>query len=143
MSHHGHPGKDGLDAALDFTKYALAIAGAAIGFLLGSDILKDIGDNQQRWILTASLICFGSSAVGAILVLMQGASNLANSTYSLKDNAIRIPGLVNIFGLVGGFVFASLFVVNMIWAPPKQDVEPQSVSVQGTLTISGPAKAGK
>jgi hypothetical protein len=51
MSHAGPPHKDGLQAALEFTKYALAIAGAAIAFLLGSDILKDLND-AGRLLLT-------------------------------------------------------------------------------------------
>ena len=107
--------KEGLQSALDFTKYALAIAGAAIAFLLSADTLKSVTSDASKWLVTGALVSFGVSAIGGILVLMQGASSLANAEYDLGHKYLRLPGLVNVFGLIFGFVFTTTFVIVMLW----------------------------
>ena len=132
-----NPAKDGLQAAIDVTKYTLTIAGAAIGFLISSDTLKAATEDWQRWILTLSLVGFGLSALGGLLVLMEGATCLANGTYSLEQRTLKYPGLASVFGLAAGFIGTTVFVIAHIWTghvgPYEAKAQPQavSISVQG------------
>jgi len=111
--------KEGLQQALDFTKLFLTIDGAAIAFLLSSDQIKLIANDGMRWEVTVALACFGLSAVGGMLVLMEGATKFYRAHYSLSDRWAQVPGLVNFFGLLMGFVAVTLFVIQIVWQSPK------------------------
>lgn len=110
-----NPAKEGLKAAIDVTKYTLAVAGAAIAFLISSDTLKAISDGVAKTMVTLALAGFGLSAIGGLLVLLQSASNLANADYDLNQAYIKIPGVVNILGLMVGFICATIFIIATIW----------------------------
>jgi len=111
MTHH----KEGLTAALDFTKFTLAMNGAAILYLLGSDTLKTVTGLWAKSIVIAALASFGISAIGGIFVLMAGATNLSDGNYDLHDKWLCRPGLWNIFGLMAGFAFLTIFVISLVW----------------------------
>jgi hypothetical protein len=111
----GGPGKDGLKAAIDVTKYTLAISGAAIAFLLSSDSLNTITNGFSKTTVTLALMGFGVSAIAGLLVLLQGASNIANADYDLGQPFIKYPGIANILGLIVGFFFATIFIISIIW----------------------------
>jgi hypothetical protein len=115
-----NPRKEGLQAALDFTKYTLALAGAAILYLLNSDAAKAL-TGWTAWVLVGSLVCFAASAIAGILVLMQGASNVSNANYDLSDRWLRGPGVVNFLGLIGGFGLAAVFVIAHMFAPAQPE----------------------
>jgi hypothetical protein len=110
-----NPSKEGLQAAIDVTKFTLAVAGAAIAFLLSSDVLKTLRGCWAKALVTLALIGFGVSAIGGLLVLLQGVSNIANAQYDLNQPLVRYPGVVNILGLLVGFLFSTLFVIGIIW----------------------------
>jgi len=110
------PAKEGLQAAIDVTKFTLAVAGAAIAFLLSSDVLKKVTTFWAKGLVTLALVGFGVSAIGGLLVLLQGASNIANAAYDLNQPLVRYPGMANILGLLVGFVFTTFFVIVLIWA---------------------------
>ena len=111
----GGAGKDGLKAAIDVTKYTLAVSGAAIAFLLSSDMLKTITNSFSKTAVTLALMGFGVSAIAGLLVLLQGATNLANADYDLGQSFIKYPGIANIVGLIVGFFFATIFIISQIW----------------------------
>ncbi|SRR5258708_28186181 len=111
-----HPAKEGLQAAIDVTQFTLAVAGAAIAFLLSSDVLKKVASLWAKGLVTLALVGFGVSAIGGLLVLLQGATNIANAQYDLNQPFVRYRGMVNILGLLVGFVFTTLFVIGLIWA---------------------------
>jgi hypothetical protein len=73
------------------------------------------------------------SAIGGILVLMEGASKLSNGSYSLEDKYLQIPGFANVAGLVVGFVFATWFMLANIWS--HDEPKPQNIKVQGILGV--------
>lgn len=115
-----NPRKEGLQAALEFTKYTLAVAGAAILYLLNSEAAKALS-GWTAWVLMGSLVCFAASAIAGIFVLMQGASNVSNANYDLSDNWLRVPGIFNFLGLMGGFGLAAVFVIAHMFAPGQPD----------------------
>lgn len=133
--------KEGLQAALDFTKYTLAVAGAAILYLLNSESTKSL-TGWTAWVLVGSLVCFAASAIAGILVLMQGASNISNANYDLSDGWLRNPGVVNFLGLMGGFGLAAVFVIAHMFAPSQLEkpahivIEPGSVITNPTAPLS-------
>ena len=111
--------KEDFDAVLPtvaVTKFTLAVAGAAIAFLLSSDVLKKVTNCWAKGLVTLALVGFGASAIGGLLVLLQGASNMANAEYDLNQTLVRYPGMANILGLLVGFVFTTLFVIGLIRA---------------------------
>jgi hypothetical protein len=107
--------KEGLQAAIDLTKYTLTVAGAAIAFLLSSETLKNVTRVDRKLLVTVALLGFGCSAIGGVMVLMESASNLANKQYELNQPFLRIPGIINIIGLGAGLLFATLFVLEYVW----------------------------
>jgi hypothetical protein len=109
------PAKEGLLSAIDVTKYTLAVAGAGIAFLISSDTLKNVTSNWGRLTITFALASFGISAVGGLLVLLQGASAISNAEYSLEHPLLKYPGMVNILGLAAGFLCATGFIIGFIW----------------------------
>lgn len=115
----GNPGKDGLKAAIDVTRYTLAVAGAAIAFLVGADIHKTLAGPFARTMVTLSLTGFAVSAIGGLLVLLQSASNLSNASYDLNQPFLKYPGIANILGLMAGFFFATVFIIAGIWTPAR------------------------
>ena len=110
-----NPKERGLDAAIDVTKFALAVAGAAIAFLVSSDTVKAIANGFERWTVTLAMAAFGISALSGLLVLLQGASKIADGDYDLSQNTLRIPGALNVLALCAGFLLATVFVVSLIW----------------------------
>ena len=108
------PRKEGLQSALDVTKFNVAIAGGAIAFLLDTDSIKYAVTSLQRTLLTLALIGFGVSAICGILVLLEGASMIAGRGFNL-DNYIVVPGVLNFAGLMAAFLFASAYVFVVIW----------------------------
>ena len=109
------PMKEGTQSAMDFTKYTLGVAGAAIAFLLGSDVIRHADGLFWKAIMTIAVLGFGVSAIGGVLVLMEGTTNIANDQFDLRSPYIRMPGIVNFVGLAIGFLFSTIFVVGMIW----------------------------
>jgi len=124
--------KEGLQAAMDVTKYTLAVAGAAIAFLLNAESLKRISTPCPRWAVTLALASFGASAIGGLLVLLQGASELSSGTYNLRNPLMRVPGMINVLALGAGFVFTTLFVALIVWLP---EPNPTAAKV-GLATLS-------
>jgi hypothetical protein len=110
--------KEGLESALDFTKYLLAIAGGIIAFVLSSDVLARVEDITERGLLTAALVLLCLSVLGGIAVLSRGAIMLSEGEYSLEDKYLKWPGLANIFAFGGGFICVALFIGIVLWNPP-------------------------
>jgi Na+/serine symporter len=132
-----NPRKEGLQAALDFTKYTLAVAGAAILYLLNSDASNSL-TGLTAWVLVGSLVCFAASAIAGILVLMQGASNVSNANYDLSDGWLRGPGVVSFLGLMGGFSLATVFVIARMFGPAQLE-KPTRIIIEPGSTITRPA----
>ena len=137
-----NPRKEGLQAALDFTKYTLAVAGAAILYLLNSDATKSL-TGWTAWVLVGSLVCFAASAIAGILVLMQGASNVSNANYDLSDGWLRGPGIVNFLGLMGGFGLAAIFVIAHMFGPAQPEKPTHIIIESGGATTSLAAPIAK
>ena len=116
-----NPHKEGLQWALDLTKFTLVISGAAIAFFLSSDSLQYAVTTLQRTLITLSLIGFGISAVSGILVLLEGGTQIASASYNLNSPYIKVPGQINLVSLGAAFFFASLFVFVVIWWQVKPE----------------------
>jgi hypothetical protein len=109
------PSKDGLQSAVEVTKYALALAGGAIAYLLGADTLTNASGVLAKLVISASLLGFFLSAIGGLGVLMRAATQLSEEDYDIANRWISWPGLFNIFGLAFGFATAAVFVFMRVW----------------------------
>lgn len=111
------PKKDGLDAALDFTKYMLAICGAVLAFLLGSNVLPTLKSMPGKIALTIAALLFAVSVGAGLFVLARGSTMLSEGEYSLQDAHIRIPGTINILAFFVAILCVAICVAIMIWFP--------------------------
>jgi hypothetical protein len=108
------PQKEGLQAAIDFTKYLLTLSGAAIAFVIqpsfsGSDI-------ELRVLSTFSIILLAVCVISGLAVCSRGCVMLANGNYDLEDIFIKIPGLINMFSFGLGFLFLAYAIWHKIWS---------------------------
>ena len=104
--------KEGLQAAIDFTKFLLTLAGGAIAFSIqpafygDSLVLKGLG--------LLSLISLALCVFSGLAVFSVGCVNLANKNYNLEDPRIRDWGRANIFSFAAGLFLLSLLVAGKI-----------------------------
>lgn len=103
------PRKAGLDLALDFTKFIIALDGALIAFLTGASFLQTLNGAGQRGVVILTLCALGISMIAGILVYMRTATMASEGKYDLGDPHLRWPGVVNVlFFLIGAFALGSL-----------------------------------
>jgi hypothetical protein len=99
--------KEGLQAAIDFTKFLLTLAGGAIAFILQPSYFAD-SSLAFRGIGILGLIAFTVSAISGLFVFSAGCVMLANGNYDLDLPRIKWPGLVNVFSFGAGFLLLAL-----------------------------------
>jgi hypothetical protein len=101
--------KEGLQAAIDFTKYLLTLSGGAIAFIIQPSFYQvDILIKLFAFLATVTL---GSCVISGLFVFSRGSVMLAEGTYSLEDRYIKIPGQINIFSFAAGFICAAICVL--------------------------------
>ncbi len=125
--------KAGLDLALDFTKFIIALDGALIAFLTGASFLQSLNGLGQRSVVILTLCALGISMIAGILVYMRVATMASEGKYDLGDPHLRWPGIVNVAAfLIGAFALGSLtlFQVN---AAPLQKKDGPSIIVNSSL----------
>jgi hypothetical protein len=101
-------GKEGLQTAIDFTKYLLTLAGGAIAFVIqptffaGSDFLKLLS--------IASIVLLTICVITGLLVFSRGCVMLAEKDYNLEDKRIKYLGMTNVISFGMSFVLLALAV---------------------------------
>ena len=70
------PKKDGIDSALEFTKFVITMDSALIAFITGATFLEKIDKPTEKWIASGILVAFAMSLAAGILVYMRVATML-------------------------------------------------------------------
>ena len=110
------PYKEGLQAAIDFTKYLLTLAGGAIAFVIQPASLAG-----GCWTKVLSILALGSlfaCVVSGLFVLAGGATKLAEGNYSLENRFVKTPGIINVVSFGLGFLFLAIVILIKVtgWA---------------------------
>src|SRR5258705_13880130 len=92
--------KEGLQTAIDFTKYLLTLAGGAIAFGIQPSFFA--GSYWLKGISILALVTLMASIAAGLMVFSRGCVMLSEGKYKLEDSRIRVWGLVNL----GTFVFS-------------------------------------
>jgi hypothetical protein len=106
------PEKEGLQTAIDFTKYLLTLAGGAIAFGIQPSFF-----GSSPWLKAMaliSLISLSVSIVAGLMVYARGCVLLSEGKYKLEDDRIRFWGLLNVATFVFSFFLLALSVAVKI-----------------------------
>jgi hypothetical protein len=126
--------KAGLDLALDFTKFIIALDGALIAFLTGASFLQTLNGPGQRGVAILTLCALGLSMVAGILVYMRAATMASEGRYDLGDPHLRWPGVVNVLAfLIGSFALGSLTLFQVGATPASSKKDGPSIIVNSSV----------
>jgi hypothetical protein len=109
------PHKEGLEAALDFTKVLTALSGAAIGFLLDQSHHIEQGVLWIKVADTASIVLFSLSVLGGLGVLTRGAKLMGQARYELGEKRLASAGAMNVGGFAVATLILSIELLVRIW----------------------------
>ena|SRR2546423_596336 len=104
--------KEGLQTAIDFTKYLLTLAGGAIAF--GIQPAYFVGNYWLKVLSITALVSLMVSIVSGLMVFSRGCVMLSEGTYRLRDSRIRAWGLVNLGTFVLSFLLLAIAVAIKI-----------------------------
>jgi hypothetical protein len=99
----------GLQAAIDYTKYLLTLAGGAIAFVIQPTFYAAGNYQVKLWSMLA-LVFLVISVISGLFVFSRGSVMLSKKNYDLGDWYIKIPGLINVFSFSIGFICVSVAV---------------------------------
>jgi hypothetical protein len=107
--------KDGLQHALEFTKFVIAIDTALIAFVTGTSFLATIHSGWERCAITIVLTMLGLSLCAGLVVYMRAATMFSSANYDLADKHLRFPGIINVlcFG-IGALGVGTLAIFDLI-----------------------------
>jgi hypothetical protein len=106
------PNKEGLQSAIDFTKFLLTLAGGGIAFIIQPTQFE--GDGWIKAFSFAALVLLTICAVSGLFVFSGGSVNLADGKYQLEDPWIKIPGIINVVSFGFGFVALAITIAIRI-----------------------------
>ena len=106
------PEKEGLQTAIDFTKYLLTLAGGAIAFGIQPTFFA--GSHWLKGISIAALVVLMVSIVSGLMVFSRGCVMLSERRYKLDDPRIRKWGLINLGTFVLSFLLLAIAVAVKI-----------------------------
>jgi hypothetical protein len=100
--------KEGLQTAIDFTKYLLTLAGGAIAFGIQPSFFAS--SSWLKGMALISLILLSVSMVAGMMVFSRGCVLLSEGKYRLEDSRIRFWGLINLTTFVFSFLLLAISV---------------------------------
>ena len=100
--------KEGLQAAIDFTKLIMALAGGGIALVIQPNFFAN--SLCLKILSLGALLSLAICMISGLLVLSGGAPMLATKNYNLESRFIKIPGLINVFSFGIGFLFLAIAV---------------------------------
>jgi hypothetical protein len=103
------PEKEGLQAAIDYTKYLLTLAGGAIAFVIQPTFYAAGNYQVKLWSMLA-LVFLVISVISGLFVFSGGSMMLSRKNYDLEFRYIKIPGLINVISFSIGFICVSIAV---------------------------------
>lgn len=110
--------KDGLQNALEFTKFIVTLDSALIAFVTGATFLAHVGSAWEKAAAILTLLALAASLCSGIAVYMRAATMFGAEQYDLSDRYIAIPGIANVvcFAL-GAIGVGCLAVFELILKP--------------------------
>lgn len=100
--------KEGLQAAIDFTKFLLTLAGGAIAFIIQPTFFA--GHPVLKALSILALVLLTISVVSGLLVFSGGSVMLSKKNYDLEDKHVKWPGMINVLSFAAGFVLLAIAV---------------------------------
>src|SRR5438045_4000684 len=105
--------KEGLQAAIDYTKFLLTLAGGGIAFVIQPTFFAN--SPGLKALAELSLIALTISAISGLLVFSRGALMLGRKNYDLEDIYIKQAGRVNVLSFAAGFILLSIAVAIKVF----------------------------
>ena len=102
------PEKEGLQTAIDFTKYLLTLAGGAIAFAIQPQFFA--GSGLLKTISLVALVLLTVSVVSGLFVFSRGCVMLAEKDYRLSDSRIKLFGMLNVVSFGLSFILLAVVV---------------------------------
>jgi apyrase len=129
--------KEGLQAAIDFTKYLLTLSGGAIAFIIQPNSNFFSGDELVKHLSLSSLCLLVICVLSGLVVFSAGAVMLARKNYNLEFRHIKWAGQVNVFSFAIGFVLLAIVVgIKLTTLPPPPNPTPPHASLQDKLPVA-------
>ena len=100
--------KEGLQTAIDFTKFLLTLAGGAIAFVISPNF--SAGDWWLKLLSITALILLTLSVIAGLLVFSRGAVMLSEKNYRLGERRIKLWGMINIVSFGISFILLAIVV---------------------------------
>jgi hypothetical protein len=105
--------KEGLQAAVDFVKYLLTLAGGGIALLIQPNFYQT--SLLIKVLSSFSFICLSVCIISGLLVHARGCVMLAEKKYDLEDWPLKVPGLINQLSFFFGFTLLGIGVALRAW----------------------------
>lgn len=111
------PQKEGLQAAIDFTKFLLTLSGGAMAFIIqpGAYPLSSSVPSALMYFSLTSLFCFVVCVISGLLVFSVGSVNLSKGNYDLESPRIKNWGMLNVLSFGVGFILLAIAVAIKLW----------------------------
>jgi len=100
--------KEGLKAAIGFTKFLLTLSGGAVAFIIQEN--QFTGHPNLKLLSLSSLICLTVCVASGLLLYMRGSVMLANRDYNLEEAHIKFWGQTNVLSFGLGFLLLAIAV---------------------------------
>lgn len=106
--------KEGIQAAIDFTKYIITMAAGAVAFVIKPEY---VGSGCLKYLSILILVLLSASVIAGLFVFSAGCLMLARGNYDLEDNYIKIPGQINVITFAVSFLLLAFEVGVKIFQP--------------------------
>jgi hypothetical protein len=107
--------KEGLQTAIDFTKFLLTLAGGAIAFVIKPEFFGQ--SPLLKYISIAALVLLTVCVISGLFVFSGGCMMLARKDYNLERKYVKLPGIINVVSFGLGFLLISFAVGwKFIWS---------------------------
>jgi hypothetical protein len=100
--------KEGLQSAIDFTKFLLTLAGGAIAFVIQPTFFG--GDIVLKYLAITALIFLSICVISGLLVFSAGSMMLARKNYNLEFRHVKYAGMLNVLSFAIGFLLIAIAV---------------------------------
>jgi len=105
--------KEGIQSAIDFIKYILALAGGAIAFVIQPSFYET--KLLLKVLSSVGVVLLAASIISGIVAHSAGSVMLSRGNYDTNFSWFRFPGLIMLFAFGGGFGFVICAVAVKMW----------------------------
>src|SRR5581483_5128721 len=96
--------KEGLNAAVEYTKLIITLDSGLIAFLTGTTFVARLHTGSEKLAIVAVLLLLGLSLCAGLVAYMRACTMLGSADYNLSDRYLSIPGMVNVVCFAVGVV---------------------------------------